>query len=39
VVYHQLGEPEEARRYLQRVRDDYAGSSAARLAVGYLQRI
>lgn len=39
VVYHQLGEPEEARRYLQQVRDDYAGSSAARLATGYLERI
>lgn len=39
VVYHQLGEPEQARSYLQRVRDDYAGSSAARLATGYLERI
>lgn len=39
VVYHQLGEPEEARRHLQRVRSEYAGSSAARLATGYLERI
>ncbi|MCC5886359.1 MAG: tol-pal system protein YbgF [Gammaproteobacteria bacterium] len=39
VVYHQLGEPDAARQYLQRVRTEFAGSSAARLATGYLERI
>jgi tol-pal system protein YbgF len=39
VVYHQLGERDQARGYLERVRSEHAGSSAARLATGYLERI
>lgn len=39
VVYHQLGEPDTARDYLERVREEHAGSSAARLATGYLERL
>lgn len=39
VVYHQLGETDEARRYLDRVRSEHSGSSAARLATTYRERL
>ncbi len=39
VVYHQLGEPDTARDHLERVRSEHSGSSAARLAATYLERL
>lgn len=39
VVYHQLGEPDEARRHLERARNEHGGSSAARLAADYIERL
>lgn len=39
VVYHQLGEPDTARDHLERVRREHSGSSAARLAATYLERL
>ncbi|MEE4361590.1 MAG: tol-pal system protein YbgF [Pseudomonadales bacterium] len=37
VVYDRLGEPSQARTYLERVRDTHPGSPAARLASRYLE--
>ena len=39
VVYDRLGEPEEARMYLDRVLAEHAGTPAARLAASYLDRL
>lgn len=39
VVYHQLGEPGQAREHLETVREEYPDSSAARLAGSYLERL
>jgi len=39
VVYDRLGEPEEARTYLDRVLTDHPGTPAARLASSYLDRL
>lgn len=39
VVYDRLGEPDEARRYLDRVREEHAGSPAAKLAASYSARL